>query len=64
MKKKAKEGVPHLTGGVKFDRALQELPEQRVRPETPDALFYYYLYIYKYRRDYSVNMRSAQGIHA
>jgi hypothetical protein len=38
-KKKAKEGVPHLTGGVKFDRALHKLPEQRVSPESPDDLF-------------------------
>jgi len=29
-KKKAQKGIPHLTDAVKFDRTLQEVPEQRV----------------------------------
>ena len=37
-KKKAKKGIPHLTDGMKFDRAFQELPELRVPPGQSDAL--------------------------
>jgi len=29
-KRKAKKGIPNLTDGMKFDRTLQEVPEQRV----------------------------------
>tara|TARA_B100000745_G_C20088897_1_gene372139 strand:+ start:194 stop:796 length:603 start_codon:yes stop_codon:yes gene_type:complete len=37
-KKKAKKGIPHLTGGVTFHRSFQELPEQRVIPGRSEAL--------------------------
>jgi len=37
-KKKAKKGIPHLPDGMKFDRTLQEVPEQGVAAREPDSL--------------------------
>ena len=37
-KRKAKKGIPHLTDGMRFDRTLQEVPEQRVAARESDSL--------------------------